>query len=544
MAYPPLHPESDSAPSSFTLAEFERAFPSESAHVEFKTGAGNQPLQEAIVAFSNADGGVILVGVRDDGSIAGRELNQGTMDTIVQAFRDTHEPGRYTIRPISVDGAPLVAVSVARRINGFAQTSNGRILARQGTFKVALFGDELRHLLIERSLERYEDHDAGVELRSADPELIERLAKSYGWNEGVHESRLRERGLLRQDSDHLTIAGAAYLLPDPGSVLGKSYIEVLRFSTPDADYDRRVEFRGPLDQQVSRATAFLSDELGHELVVLGLQRHEIPKLPLVVLREAIANAVAHRSYEMHGTAIKIEIRPDEVRITSPGGLPEPVTEENIRDAQAARNMNIISVLRHAGLAEDAGRGINVMVDSMRGELLDPPRFRDLGHAVEVSLPVRSTVTPAERAWIREIESRGLIEPADRLILVHAARGERVTNSRVRDLLGLDSADARHALRRLRAAGLLVQHGTRGGSSYSLAESIAAPAGLRLTRAQLGDMLVSMAGQEPLTNARVRQTTGLERSEALRVLDELVASGRLLRIGERRGTRYEQPSNPD
>jgi len=537
MSYPPLHPASRSQPDRLTLAEFVDRFPGENEHIEFKTGTGNQPLQDAIVAFSNADGGVILVGVRDDGTVAGRELNQGTLDAITQSFRDTRDPGSYRIRQIEVDGIPIVAISVARRVNGFAQTSNGRILARRGTQKVALFGDELRRLLMERSRERYEEHDSGVELAHVERQQIDRLSSIFAWPDGVDLiGRLRERGLLTS-SNTLTIAGAAYLLADPGDALGKAYIEILRFPTSESDYDRRVEIRGPLDIQVAAATRQVTDELGHELVVLGLQRHEIPRLPVVVLREAIANAVAHRSYESSGTSIRVEIRPDDVKIISPGGLPEPVTEQNIRDAQAARNLNMIRVLRQAGLAEDAGRGINVMVDSMRSELLDPPQFSDLGHAVEVSLPVQSAVTSAERAWIREIEARGLIQPSDRLILVHAARGDRLTNSRVRDLLGIDSADARHALGRLRDAKLLEQHGTRGGATYVLAESISAPAGLRLSDAELDDLLVDMAHEEPLTNATVRVRTGLERAQALRALDRLVREGRLVRIGERRGTRY-------
>lgn len=538
MAYPPLHPAGGLRPESFSREEFERLFAGETDYVERKTGTGNQPLQDAIVAFSNADGGVILVGVKDDGTIVGRELTPGTMDAIVQAFRDTRDPGRYSIVQISVDETPVVAISVARRVNGFAQTSSGRVLARRGSRKVALFGDELRRLLIERSLERFEEHDSGVALDGASHLQIERIRDLYGWKSDDVVDRLRERGLLIADAHRLTIAGAAFLLDDPGSVLGKAYIEVLRYPSADSEYDRRTQVTGPLDQQVAQATEFVSSELGHELVVLGLQRHEIPKLPLVVLREAIANAVAHRSYEVSGTSIRIELRPDEVRIISPGGFPEPVTEDNIRDAQAARNLHIIRVLREAGLAEDAGRGIDVMVDSMRGELLDPPRFRDLGHAVEVILPIRSTVTAAERAWVREVEARGLIQSSDRLILVHAARGERLTNARVRDLLSIDSSDARLALRRLRDAKLLVQHGSRGGASYVLATSIAAPAGLRLSPAQLKELILQIARTEPVTNAKVRLHTGLDRSEALRMLDAMVDSGELVRLGERRGTRYE------
>jgi ATP-dependent DNA helicase RecG len=543
MSYPPLHPASTEQPASFvSLAAFKRHFPAESPYVEFKTGTGNQPLQDSIVAFSNADGGVIFVGVNDEGELVGRELTTGTFDAIVQAFRNIHDPGRYSIRQIFVADVPLVAIAVAERISGFAQTSNGRVLARRGSQKVALFGDELRRLLIRRSPERFDGHDSGMALASVTDARLRDLEQIYGWQRGQGtEDRLRERDLLMADSSNLTIAGAMYLLDDPSPKFGKAHIEILRYPNDSHEYDRRVEIRGPLHHQVAEATRVIADELGHELVVIGLSRHELPRLPTVVLREALANAVAHRSYELTGVAIRVELHPEEVRITSPGGLPEPVTEENIGVAQSARNGRIISVLRQAGLAEDAGRGINVIVNSMRSELLDAPRFKDLGRGVEVSLPTRGTVTATERAWVREVESRGMIQPLDRLILVHAARGGQITNGRVRELLNIDSSDARQALRRLRDAELLIQEGTRGGATYRISNRISAPSGLRLSQQELTSLLLEMAEQEPITNLKVRGRTGLDRAEVLKALDALVKSGELERTGTRRGTRYVRGS---
>src|SRR5690606_29992138 len=139
-------------------------------------------------------------------------------------------------------------------------------------------------------------------------------------------------------------------------------------------------------------------------------------------REALANAVAHRSYEAQGTAVVVELRPDRVVITSPGGLPEPVTIENMRQAQAARNPTLIDVLRRFRLAEDAGRGIDVIEDEMRAALLDPRRFsEDGGRFVRVELPLRGPITARERVWVQELEASGQLEPGDRLLLVHAAR---------------------------------------------------------------------------------------------------------------------------
>lgn len=522
-----------------TEAEFAAAFPTESNYVERKTGVGGRTPGE-VVAFSNSDGGVILIGVEDDGNIVGRALTPGTEDEIHQRIRETNSPGRYSIHELGVDGRAIVVLAVARRIEGFAQTSDGRVLVRRGTMSVALIGEELVRFVNERALTRFEDTDTGLPVAAADAERLAELADAYGWTVDI-EDRLADYGFVDPAEGTLTVAGALHLLRDPAKRLGKAFIEVLRFPREGGEYDKRLEVRGALARQLEDAVDEVGSELGTELVVLGVRRYELPRIPRVVLREALANAIAHRSYELDGTAVRVEIYPGAVRIISPGGLPEPVTVENIRETQAARNLKVINALRRFGLAEDAGRGVDVMVDSMREELLEAPTFEDSGHAVTVSLPIRSAVTPVERAWIREIERRRVIEPGDRFLLVHASRSEQLTNSRARVILGIDAGEARRALQRLRDAGFLTQHGERGGASYTLTDTLEPPAGLRLSPTELADLVLADAQNPespPLTNARVRALTGLDRVEALGLLESLVRTERLRRIGERRGTRYE------
>lgn len=518
--------------------DFRNAFPSESIHVERKTGVGSRLAHEA-VAFSNTDGGVILIGVEDDGRIVGRSLTPAVEDEIHQRMRESNNPGRYSIHELDVGSRRTVVLSVARRVEGFAQTSDGRVIVRRGTMNVALIGEELTRFVNERALSRFEDTVTTATLDAVAEDQLAALAAAFGWTAEL-ESRLEEAGFITGQRA-LTVAGALHLLADPARVLGKAFVEILRFPAEDGDYDKRTEIRGTLGDQVQATVEQISSELGHELVVLGVRRYELPRIPAVVLREAIANAVAHRSYELDGTSVRVEIRPGAVRVISPGGLPEPVTVENIRETSAARNVKVINALRRLGLAEDAGRGVDVMVDSMRDELLEPPTFEDGGHAVTVTLPVRSPVTSAERAWIREIERRRLIEPCDRILLVHAARGERLTNGRARELLAVDAGEARGALQRLRDDGFLAQQGLRGGAVYLLGESLEPPAGLRLSREELVDLVMADARSSEtinLTNARVRSLTGLDRADALSLLEELVQTGQLRRVGERRGTRYE------
>lgn len=495
-------------------------------------------LQNSAVAFSNADGGVILIGVRDDGSIAARALDAGTQGDVHRAMQAARDVGRYGLSQLDVDGKPVSILAIARRREGFAQTSAGVVRVRRGTRDDPLFGAELVRFANERTSSRYETTAIDAEINDIAPELRAEIGRALNVSRVTIE-RLRTAELAADD--RLTVAGALYLLNDPVAPLGKAFVEILRF--PDdatVNYDRRDEIRGPIHHVLRRAVERIMDELGLEMVVLGTRRYELPRIPEVVLREALANALAHRSYETAGTAVRVELRPSLLVVRSPGGLPEPVTVENIRETSAARNLVVIRLLRALGLAEDAGRGVDVMQDTMAAEMLDPPRFLDHGREVVVELPIRSAVAPAERAWIHELERRGALRGVDRIALVHAARGETLTNRRVRELTGTNAHAARDVLHRLRDEGFLEQAGRRGGATYRLAGTLRPPAGLRLNADELADVVARLADAGPVANSDVRAATGLDRSEALAILERLVRESRLVRTGQRRGTRYVRP----
>lgn len=538
---PPLHPASSDQRKLYTLDEFRAAFPTETDHLEFKSSGSKDPLQKALVAFSNTDGGVILVGISDQGELAGKTNRaRSWIDDVHQAAGDARDVGRYEVKRLKVDSHDILAVCVQRRARGFAQTSSGVILQRRGRRNIPLYGADLTSFLLTRTLDRFERQPSGFTLADVDDNCLQDLCAAQSWRTEATDltDRLRGRGLVMDaPSEELTIAGAMFLVPRHDRKLGKTFVEILRYPGDNMPTDRRLLIRGTLPDQVRDVTRFVHDELGLDSVVSGLYRYELPKLPEEVIREAVANAIAHRSYEANGTPIRIELRPSEVVITSPGGLIEPVTEENIRETNAARNVIVIDLLRDFRLAEDQGLGVDLMQDKMSDALLDPPRFRDQVHAVEVTLPVHSPIAPSERAWVMEVERQGRLEPNDRLLLVHAARGERLTNRRVREVLHVDNLQARAALRRLVEAGLLQKHGERAGSYYEVDTAVRPPAAFRMSIDDLCNLIVEAAVSEPLSNQSVRDLTGLDRADALRLLDFLTASGRLRRIGERRGTRY-------
>lgn len=526
-----------------TDEEFRAAFPAENRYIEFKEGLSVKELRRAVVAFSNTDGGIVMLGVLDDGSVRGFTLtSKGGAQLSNDVLGEVVNPGRYEVHQIAINDRAAVAIAVARREEGVSQLSNGSVLVRSGASNRALIGEELTRLVSRRSLGRFEATPTSVSLNEASDELIERLASAWGWRSGDTTERMVERNLVVRDGSlpMLTVAGALHLMREPHTTLGKAYVEVFRYRGDATEPDRRLEITGPIAEQIETATSTVMDEIGIDFVVIGTQRHDLQRLPAVVLREAIANAVAHRSYEASGTAVRIELHDDRVVVSSPGGLPEPVTVANIREQYAARNVAVIDTLRRYGLAEDAGLGVDVMQDEMANELLDPPEFVDTGASVSVTLRTAGAVTPQERAWVAELERRGSLSAADRLVVVHAARGSHLTNSSVREILDTDSVQARQTLHRLRDGGLLTQHGQRGGATYVASDELDAPPGLRLSDDEIDEVVLKLAAEAPLTNSTLRTRLNVDRLEALRILNRLSTAGRLARRGERRGTYYTLP----
>ncbi len=513
------------------------------------------------MAFSNADGGVILLGVSDRGQVMGLALSGDKEIEIHNRLARLIGLGDYQIHRLKAAGRDVAAIGLDRQRDGFVQSSDGQVKERRGASNHTLMGTQLADFIARRFVRAPEATATGAGPDQIDDDLALQLATAWGWNIAgdldLLMQRLRDSAFLvgTGHNERLSVAGALYLVTDPGTVLGKAYVEVFRYRDDGLDYDRRIEFRGPLQEQVRRAAEFVLDELGFDMATLGVDRHELHRLPHSALREAIANAVAHRSYAATGEAVRIEIRPDRVVVRSPGALPGGVTLTDIAERSVPRNILVIRTLRFFGIAEDAGRGVDLMYRHMALNLMSPPRFAADDASVTVTLRLGSEATPAERAQLAQMLAGGddastrphsvgereptdeRTSPQDARLLLHAARGRTLTNARARALLGIDVRDSRAALHRLRDRGLLEQHGTDSGTVYSLHSRFSGPEGARTRPRDFVAEVLALSREGPITNTSVRTRTGLDRATAVRILNRLVAEGRLERRGTKRGTHY-------
>lgn len=233
---------------------------------------------------------------------------------------------------------------------------------------------------------------------------------------------------------------------------------------PDRRFDT-VELRDPLFRLIRRAQAAVLDDLPKSfgLTEGELQRQDKPVIPLRVIREALVNALMHRSYRSQSPvqiiryANRLEIRNPGFSLKSPEHLGEPGSQP--------RNPKIAAVLHETRFAETKGSGIRVMRESMEQAGLTPPLFEsDRGADQFVARYFfHHFLGEEDIAWLTQFRDLHLSdEEAKALIVVREAGA--IDNATYRELNKVDPLAASGALRRLRDAGLLAQKG-RGSATY-------------------------------------------------------------------------------
>ena len=246
---------------------------------------------------------------------------------------------------------------------------------------------------------------------------------------------------------------------------------------------------------------------------------------------------------MRGSAIQVRLFDDALEIESPGTLPAYVTVDNIRDAQYSRNERIMDVFERLHLVEEAGTGIDRMIQEMEDALLDPPEFEEKSASFLVRLRGTSVFLAEDRLWIADLANIPLSSDA-KLALVFVRRNGSISNEELRTLRHLDRDASRAVLRDLAARDLLRATGRGRGARYVLGDA-AAQARARITLGyQLSTILSHARRTGSVANADIRGLLGVERDEARELLQELTRLGYMEAVGERRGRRYLPTDQPD
>ncbi|MCK6531169.1 putative DNA binding domain-containing protein [Myxococcota bacterium] len=518
----------------------------EHERLDFKRQPGKS-LPELLPAMAMTDGGLVVFGIDDDRNVVGAPLDQPLRDTVADAVHVTGVEVR--LREVRIGGVPVVVVAVPKLTDRVVTTPDGRLLRRQGSRNRPLVGDAMVRFVLARGRRSAED-EAVVQVEPAmfDLDLVNAALRSDG-RPGVAGDQLLRALIDLKVADpqpeplgmRVTLAAVLAFGRRPDQVVPGARVQLVRRAgvgpgpTPTR---HRSELTGPVPKLVDAVIDWVrSNTTAHEAVI-GRKRQRIDEYPVAVVREAVANALAHRDYALVGATVDVTVWDDRIEIRSPGGLPGHITLLNIREEHYSRNPRVMGVLKYLRVVEEYGEGVDRMIDEMEARLMAPPTFLPTDDSVTVVLHNRTPLSVEDQAWLAMLADLDL-SPAETRLVVEARRLGPVARRELEATLS--GVDVPALLRAAVARGLVVQRGQRGGVRYALSDEIVLRAGARGINARdrrRQTLLDELRRRGQMTTPEAAEFLGESDRPAVRaLLDELVRAGDIDAMGERRWRRW-------
>lgn len=372
-----------------TRAELEEMIRNgEGSGVEFKLDeVESHDLAKEIVAFANFSGGVILLGVADDGAIRGTrregletwvmEICRGKVDPPIIPYFEWYrglEQGRdiAVIRVLSGLDKPYARLHNNRRSYFVRVGSTSREASRDELARMFQASGQLRYgtkpvpgaLLSDLDKRRLGDYFGRI-LSQTCPEDQD----TQGWSNLLTNLELM---VTAGQTAVPAVDGMLLFGLNPKRFLPQAGIRCIAYPGEKADYGALADTElkramvslyardGSLYENglVEQSLEFVNAHTGVRSVLRGGARVDVRDYPPEVLREVIVNALVHRDYSVAGTDIMLSIYSDRLEVISPGRLPNTATVEALKAGfRYARNQTLVNVMRDYRYVEFRGMGI-------------------------------------------------------------------------------------------------------------------------------------------------------------------------------------------
>lgn len=360
----------------------------EDSGVEFKRDdIGNHDVAKELVAMLNLDGGTLLLGIEDDGSITGT-VRPNLEEWITELCRVKIDPPVIPFLSWVRNAEPDRDVLAVRVTIGpdkpYAHLHNNRktYFIRVGSTSQEASRDELERMFQASGRLHYglkPVPGAGFEafdhrrLRDYIARILGEPTLPEDW-----EALLRNIDLMTVSADQhvATIDGMLLFGRAPHRFLPQSGIRALCFPGTEPDYATRADenLRGPMvplgtmdgtiDETglVEQAWDFVRRNTTPTASLENTRRIDRWEYPESVVREAVVNALVHRDYSVAGTDITLTIFSDRLEVVSPGRLLNTVTTEGMKaGVRYARNQTLVNIMRDYGYADARGMGIRTRI---------------------------------------------------------------------------------------------------------------------------------------------------------------------------------------
>ena len=390
----------------------------------------SRDISEALVAFGNADGGELLIGVEDHGEITGMSHSKNDIGKMLDAPRThVHQESRLMLShatKLEIDGKMILFFSVTKGTGTVYQLSDGRCVRRKDKETVP---ETPRRIQYERQEVKSREYDRqfvdGATVSDLDINLLRALADNYLKGLSV-ERYLQQIGVAEYSPNGLRLHNAALLLFANNIVKWHPRCQVRILKVEGSELKSGEEYNVTSDEQVhgnvfdllitswEKLRPFLAHKTEFGADGRFTQKYIYPE---DACREALVNALAHRDYTINN-GIDVFIFDNRMVIKSPGALLSSLSIEDLESltgAHESRNSSITRALRENKFMRELGEGLKRIYRLMEDSDLKTPTLESTNISFSIILPHKSVFSDKQLEYLRLFEVFNLSRLQKRIV---------------------------------------------------------------------------------------------------------------------------------
>jgi ATP-dependent DNA helicase RecG len=366
----------------------------ENANVEFKS-ANVHPdsIAKEIVAFANATGGTLLIGVNDNGVVSGidseRNYEEWSMNI---AHNNCIPPVQIYFTKFLINNKTIAVLEIPKGKDKPYQTNDSKFLIRVGTTNRTASANELMRLFQQSGFFHFDlTTIENSSIRNLNQQKLAIYFESYKLDFEMlsddEKLQLLKNTDIISDQGLVTVAGMLNFGINPQRFLQNASVSFAHFAQTEISSNLidKQNIEGNLDYIIDTSTAIIKNNIQRSSVIEGNLRIEKGIYPEKVFRELVVNACCHRNYSILGSKIRIFLFANRLEIISPGRLPNTVTIDKLK-AGVSYSVNpvIVKFMENMNYIDKLGRGLP-MVCFEAAKIGKQVIFEEIGEEFKVTL---------------------------------------------------------------------------------------------------------------------------------------------------------------
>lgn len=425
-----------------------------------------------LVAFANANGGVLVIGIEDNGTVTGIDSEKAINEYIdvpysncIGKLRVNHE-----VRSVKEDDfdKKILIFSIEPSENSVIKLKDGKVYLRIGDKSKLLNYDQVTQLEYDKGDRSFEDEiilDSSMD--DVDRELLEEYKNKLNTNLDLEEI-LEARGLLK--NNHLTNAGVLLFAKYPTKFLPNARLRLLKYDGIKIKTGKRLNIVKEInfEKSIPRIIQEVREKINVQLREFQFLDENglfkvIPEYPEFAWFEGIVNSLAHRDYSIMGDYVRVSLYDDRLEIFSPGKLPNIVTLENMLNTRYSRNPRIARVLSEFGWVKELNEGVKRIYDEMQLLYLKEPEYSEPNNN-SVLLILENSITSrqlrSDDKIFNEYDEKTLstLNELENKIIQYLMSHQKITVKDAKKIISRGNTIAREQLKLLESKRLIEWHG--------------------------------------------------------------------------------------